>query len=216
MSKLIKNSMFVCFGMLVGFFSHFAYSDYIEQNNFEDIRTVVIVQAIKDVEPFDVSNAIAMAEEKEIVEPQEISGEFDILTPCGYTKEELETALSSDSHKVMLPYVDALIEAEDTYGVNAFYLMCKLGLESGWGKYMAAENNIGGWTNNDGSYRSFDSVEDCILHIADRLSTTYKDDVGTSLSAVCGKYNPNPLYLDTLMQIMYERQNKIEGVYFHA
>lgn len=146
------------------------------------------------------------------VQRQEISEDFDIFQPCGYTAEELEYALSDNNHKEMLPYVGTLLEAENTYGVNAFYLMCKFGLESGWARYESGENNIGGWTNKDGSYKDFNSVEDCIMHISKNLSTRYKETVGSRLGDVCKRYCPNEGYSEMLMGIMKERKNKIENM----
>lgn len=139
----------------------------------------------------------------------EITEDFYIFQPCGFTTEDLSNALSSESHKAMLPYVDTLLEAEAEYGVNAFYLLCKFGLESGWGRYMAGENNIGGWMNDNGGFRDFDSVEECIMHIARNLSDSYREKVGGRLGDVCERYCPDEGYTRTLIQIMNERQDKI-------
>lgn len=147
---------------------------------------------------------------EERVEPQTIDREFDILQPCGYTADELALAVSDQYRSELLPYVDSFLEAEETYGVNAFYLLCKFGLESGWGKYMAAENNISGWTNADGSYRNFDSVDSCIMHVAKNLSTTYREAVGSKIDDVCARYCQNDGYLDTLLGIMRDREAVIE------
>lgn len=140
---------------------------------------------------------------------QEINADFNIMIKTGYTAEELSRTLTTSAHKAMKPYIDAIVKAERTYGVNALYLLCKLGLESGWGRYMAAKNNIAGWTNNDGSFRDFDSVEDCIMHVAKNISTTYKEVVGTRLADVCERYCPGSNYTETLIQIMTERASKI-------
>ena len=145
-----------------------------------------------------------------IINPQEINSAFDILTPCGYSKDELAYMLSSDSYKNLSPYIDTFILAEERYGVNAFYLICKCGLESGWGTYPSGENNIAGWRNDDGSYRDFSSVDDCILHVAENLSSVYKDKVGSELKAVCVRYSTSSDYSDRLLSIMAQRKNKIE------
>lgn len=139
-----------------------------------------------------------------------LTGDFDILTPGGYSRRQLESVLSGEGHKRMLAYIDGFMKAEEAYGVNALYLLCQFGLESGWGRYMAGENNIAGWTDDDGSYRDFESVEDCIFHVARCLSTTYKDAVGSRLSDVCGRYCPNEGYEQVLLSIMGERLEKME------
>lgn len=140
---------------------------------------------------------------------QEINSDFNIMASSGYTEEELSRALTCEAHQAMKPYISTIVKAERTYGINALYLLCKLGLESGWGRYMSAENNIAGWTNDDGSFRDFDSVEDCILHVAKNISTTYRETVGTKLGDVCERYCPNTDYAETLIQIMTERSSKI-------
>lgn len=142
---------------------------------------------------------------------QKIDEDFDILTSCGYTQAELEYAVSDHRRDKMLPYVDTLLEAEERYGVNALYLMSKLGLESGWCKYESGDNNIGGWTNIYGEFMDFESVDHCILYIAEKLSTSFKDDVGTRLEDVCSRYNTSDDYLDKIISIMQNRQDVIEN-----
>ena len=143
---------------------------------------------------------------EEEIQPQEITLGFDILSESGYTTEDLIRMLSDDAHSGLLPYVDAIKKAEDEYGVNALYLTCKLGLESGWGKYETGTYNIAGWMNYDGTWRNFSSPEDCVMTVARNLATTYKDTVGTSLGAVCSRYSTNPEYSYVLMDIMEEMQ----------
>lgn len=148
-------------------------------------------------------------EEPEI-DPQPISRDFNVFQPCGYSADELCYMLSEDTHQGLLPYVDTYLYAEEIYGVNAFYLICKTGYESGWGKYMADTNNIGGWTDGNGGFMSFDSVDECILHIAEKLSTEYRDAVGDRLEDVCWRYCPTSGYTEMVMQIMRERTAVIE------
>lgn len=169
----------------------------------EPVIVKVIIQDPERMNPEEV-----FPEER--VEPQTIDRDFDILQPCGYTAEELALAVSDQYRSELLPYVDSFLKAEETYGVNAFYLLCKFGLESGWGQYMAAENNISGWTNADGSYRDFNSVEDCIMHVSKSLSTTYREAVGSKIDDVCARYCQNDGYLDTLLGIMRDREAVIE------
>lgn len=141
---------------------------------------------------------------------QVIDLDFDILQKSGYTRDELKQTLSSNNYKRMIPYLDTFIEAENEYGVNALYLMCQLGLESGWGKYRSGVNNIAGWTNGRGGYKNFDSVESCIMYVAYKLSTFYKNKVGTRLEDVCMLYCPNDGYADKVIRIMIERENEIK------
>lgn len=144
------------------------------------------------------------------IQPQEINEDFDILLPSGYDCEQLLYSVQDQYRYEMAKNVPAILEAEEKYGVNALYLMCKLGLESGWAKYPSGENNLGGWTNADGSYMDFDSEEECILHIAENLSTEYKEKSGTRLADVCERYCPSDSYSETLIDIMVGRKEKIE------
>ncbi len=141
---------------------------------------------------------------------QAINRDFNILQPCGYTSDQLKSVLSDDAHKEMIPYVDSILEAERTHGVNALYLMCKLGMESGWGKYESGKNNIGGWTNNQGGFKDFNSVDECIMHIAKNLSTSYKEIVGTRLEDVCKRYCSDEGYTELLLEIMTDMEIELE------
>lgn len=149
-------------------------------------------------------------EEMPDIQPQEINEDFDILLPSGYDCEQLLYSVQDKYRYEMAENVPTILEAEEKYGVNALYLMCKLGLESGWAKYPSGENNLGGWTNADGSYMDFDSEEECIMYIAENLSTEYKEKSGTRLADVCERYCPSDGYSETLIDIMVGRKEKIE------
>lgn len=149
-------------------------------------------------------------EETPAIQQQEINEDFDILLPSGYDCEQLLYSVQDEYRYEMAENVPTILEAEGKYGVNALYLMCKLGLESGWAKYPSGENNLGGWTNADGSYMDFDSEEECIMHIAENLSTEYKEKSGTRLADVCERYCPSDGYSETLIDIMVGRKEKIE------
>lgn len=166
--------------------------------------TVELEDAVIDEEKADSE------EDAETTSHQAINRDFDILQPCGYTSDQLKSVLSDDAHKEMIPYVDSILEAERTHGVNALYLMCKLGIESGWGKYESGKNNIGGWTNNQGGFKDFNSVDECIMHIAKNLSTSYKEIVGTRLEDVCKRYCPDEGYTELLLDIMTDMEIELE------
>lgn len=144
-----------------------------------------------------------------LVEPQEISYDFDIFAPSGYSYEQLLYSVSDEYRYEMKKYISTFLEAEEKYGVNAFYLMCKMGLESGWARYPSGENNLGGWTNSDGTYMDFESCEECILYIAEKLSTDYKEKSGSRLEDVCRRYCPSDGYSEMLIDIMVGRKEKI-------
>lgn len=197
-----KNYVFVFILITIGLIiSCVLYANY--KNEEKKISYTIKAIKIYETEP----------EPKIVVEPQDISENFDIFTSCGYTSEELSYALSDANHEVFLPYVDAFLKAEKIYNVNALYLISMLGYESGWGRYPAATNNIAGWTDGNGGYREFESVEECILHIAMNLSEVYKEAVGGRLEDICERYCPvNEKYTETLMQIMKEREAVIHSM----
>ena len=178
---------------------------------YVEVPTYIYTTPIRSITKKMVSNqeSIESTENTNDIKPQDICGDFDILTPCGYSAEELTSALNTEAHQELVPYIDTFLEAEETYGVNAFYLMCKFGYESGWGRHMAGKNNIGGWSDGKGGWQDFESVEHCIMHIAKCLSTTYKEKVGSSLVAVSKRYCPTDGYLEQVMLIMNQRTNAI-------
>jgi len=140
---------------------------------------------------------------------QEMDIEFDILKACPFTKKELVCAFSKGNYKNILPYINTFLEAEQKYGVNALYFMCQIGLESGWCTHTSGKNNVAGWARVDGSYMEFNSVDECILYVASKLSSKYKDRVGTNIADVCKRYCPNEDYVYTLLSIMSDQQYKI-------
>lgn len=151
--------------------------------------------------------------EEPIFEPpviQPINDSFDIMTPSNFTVDDISDALNTESHQGLLPFASAFVEAEDTYGINALYLMSTIGWESGWGKYHSNTNNIAGWKDpNTGGWRYFNSEYECIMTVAAEVSTLWVDSVGSSLGSITSRYCPSPGYGENIKLIMSERQNKI-------
>lgn len=100
------------------------------------------------------------------------------------------------------------IYAEETYGVNAIFLMGLTSLESGHGTSNIAinNNNIGGVRKGSGEYSSFSSWESCISYIANLISKYYlKDDAtyfsGRSIWDVNKNYCENSDWADKIVSI---------------
>ena len=80
---------------------------------------------------------------------------------------------------------DAFIVAQDTWGVNALYLMAHAALESAWGTSAIArdKNNIFGYMAYDDSpYLSaatFDCLDDCILQVSGYIRMAYLNTSGS-------------------------------------
>lgn len=132
-----------------------------------------------------------------------------------YTTEEFQSVLKG-SRSGLYDYAWVIVETGKYYGINPLYLLAKFGLESGWGtsKLFVEKNNIGGWRNYDGSYRSFDTVEDCVWHISNGLMEYNNPDswkyTGPELEDVVYRYCQDEGYADVLISIMNELQKEIE------
>lgn len=90
------------------------------------------------------------------------------------TTAELAGALRYD----MVPYAADYLAAAERYGINVYFLTAKDALESGWGQYRAAPNNLGGWTDNTGEYKAFSSVPEYIDYTARAIRDMYLTDTG--------------------------------------
>ncbi len=99
----------------------------------------------------------------------------DITAPYDVpTTEQLADALRYD----MVPYAADYLAAAERYGLNVYFLCAKDALESGWGRYRAAPNNFGGWTDDTGKYMEFESVHAYIDYTARNLKDMYLTDTG--------------------------------------
>lgn len=99
----------------------------------------------------------------------------DITAPYDVpTTEQLTGALRHD----LVPYAADYLAAAERYGVNVYFLTAKDALESGWGRYQAAPNNLGGWTDNTGAYMAFASIPEYINYTARAIRDMYLTDTG--------------------------------------
>lgn len=138
----------------------------------------------------------------------------NLLASEPLTVEELEAGLLYDLKPLAAVYLDA----GAMYGVDPVFLAAKDAEESGWGRYTAAPNNLGGWTSDDGGYMSFGSPEDYIYYSAEKMRDLYLEEDGryyngTSLSDVCVAYNGNPEWaehIESIMDDIYWRIEKAE------
>ena len=142
---------------------------------------------------------------KRLTQPQPINWEFDISKTNEYTMEQLEEMFRGPYYDKIRPYINTFVAAEQKYGINAFFLMCLTGLESGWFKYTSGENNIAGWMRNDGSFMDFGSIEECIMHVAAGIANNYIPRIGSNIGKVTYRYCYNEGYTQALLNIMCER-----------
>lgn len=85
------------------------------------------------------------------------AAETEVLSSCGLSEEELEERLKGE----LKPYAEAFLQAEEDYGINACFIASIAALESGWGKYRIAENNLFGFGK-----KAFDSEEQAIDYVS--------------------------------------------------
>ena len=141
---------------------------------------------------------------------------YEVFTDdTDYTLDEFEYVLR-DLRGGLSPYAWVILETGKYYGINPLYLLAKFGLESGWGTstYFKEKNNIGGWRKYDGSFREFDSVEECIWFIAEGLLEYNNPEswkyTGPDIEAVAYRYCQDENYVEVLVSIMDELQEEID------
>ena len=167
------------------------------------VRSVTLEKIIEHTETLKIESS------KRLTQPQPINWEFDISKTNEYTTEQLEEMFRGPYYDKIRPYINTFIAAEQMYGINAFFLMCLTGLESGWFKYTSGENNIAGWMRNDGSFMDFGSIEECIMHVAAGIANNYIPRIGSNIGKVAYHYCYNEGYTQVLLNIMCERVSSI-------
>ena len=167
------------------------------------VRSVTLEKTIEHTETPKIESS------KRLTQPQPINWEFDISKTNEYTTEQLEEMFRGPYYDKIRPYINTFIAAEQMYGINAFFLMCLTGLESGWFKYTSGENNIAGWMRNDGSFMDFGSIEECIMHVAAGIANNYIPRIGSNIGKVAYHYCYNEGYTQALLNIMCERVSSI-------
>lgn len=178
--------------------------DRIEAPKIESsVRSVTLEKTIEYAETPKIESS------KRLTQPQTINWEFDISKTNEYTMEQLEEMFRGPYYDKIRPYINTFIAAEQMYGINAFFLICLTGLESGWFKYTSGENNIAGWMRNDGSFMDFGSIEECIMHVAAGIANNYIPRIGSNIGKVTYRYCYNEGYTQALLNIMCERVSSI-------
>lgn len=92
---------------------------------------------------------------------------LDIRTVSNWTADDFYSILNSEMHSL----VPVAIEMEKQLGINAVYIIAVGANETGWGKYMAGNNNYFNWTNDGIDHFDFNSIEE----FADFSIDTYRD-----------------------------------------
>lgn len=129
----------------------------------------------------------------------------DVTTPSNISEAQLEVALLGD----LKDYASIFLQAEDSIGINAIFLSSVAALESGWATSNASEeyNNLFGWMSSGNTFVYFETREDCILQVAERIYELYlKEDgiyhEGYSVSDINIRYNGKESWEDSVSSIM--------------
>lgn len=143
-------------------------------------------------------------------QPQVLSGWFNVFQPSNLTADDIIRMLG-ESRSTMRHLAQAFVNAEDVYGVNALYLASTIGWESGWARYHSGWNNVAGWKYSTG-WADFNSEYECIMTVAEGLSTHFRESVGDYLGDITSMYCPEPGYTDNILTIMWELE---QGYYYN-
>lgn len=123
-----------------------------------------------------------------------------------YNSDQLRKGLLYE----LVPYAEAFVAAQESYNIDAVFLAAVAAEESGYGRYTFRKNNIFGYGNRD-----FDSVEQCIYYVANRLRTHYLTPDGTYYEG-CGvaevgfHYSGYGTWVRNVSRIMAEIVERIE------
>lgn len=116
----------------------------------------------------------------------------------------------------------ALVKAENEYDINGLYLMGLCCLESAYGtsNFAINRNNLVGWNANDSNPNNasyFNSFEDCILKVAQKLQENYLNENGCyfngySARAIDVKYCTDKKHADKIVNIVNKLIKNMEVI----
>lgn len=134
------------------------------------------------------------------VENKQVKPNFnanDIRGVAGITSQQLRNATPQTMNEIC----NDIVYYSNAYGVNALAVASIIRLESAnnTSRLATTKNNLGGITDGNGKYRSFDSKTQCIEYMVRLLKTQYLDPQGKfyrgySLRNINELYCPNDKY----------------------
>lgn len=146
--------------------------------------TYTVNNEIKKVTLVNITTEETQEEINEIVEELEknynLSLATDLRTKSNLNAIDYDTMLDGTN---LYGIGKALEQAEKKYSVNGLYLMGLCILESGWGTsdFAVKRNNLVGWNAIDANPQlasTFESKEQCILYVAEKLQQNYLTEGG--------------------------------------
>jgi putative cell wall-binding protein len=139
---------------------------------------------------------------------------LNIPAPEEVTAKKLKKLIKEQNSSTPLKDISgAFIEAQNTWGVNAIYLVAHAALESGWGKSAIAQdkNNLFGFrAYDDNPYQhaaEFECMEDCILYVSGYIKKQYLVDGGkyfhgSDLAGMNVRYASDPMWAVKIARII--------------
>ena len=155
--------------------------------------TYTVNNEIKKVTLVNITTEETQEEINEIVEELEknysLSLVTDLRTKSNLNAIDYDTMLDGTN---LYGIGKALEQAEKKYSVNGLYLMGLCILESGWGTsdFAIKRNNLVGWNAIDANPQlasTFESKEQCILYVAEKLQQNYLTEGGAYFEGYTAK-----------------------------
>ena len=187
--KKIKRGV-VGFGILLIAFTTFLNSSIVTGNQKDVYSGLRDKYGYNDVaenaSETEVTNESQEEVKEEVVLPEGVKNytltvDMDLRTKSNVSAEEIDKMLEGTK---MHGLGSAFVKAEQTYGVNALYLMGLACLESAYGSsnYAVNRNNLYGWAaydSNPDNAKYFESKESATMFVAERLKRNYLTEGGT-------------------------------------
>lgn len=177
------------------------------------------IKIVNDIKNVIIENTVEIIPEEIIIDPiinLDLTTTSDLRTPSNLKAEDYDKMLEETN---LYGIGIALEQAEKEHNVNGLYLMGLACLESGYGtsNYAINRNNLVGWNavnSNPNKASYFESKEQCILYVAEKLKTNYLTENGCyfngySAKAIDVKYCSDINHADKIVQIVNKLKNKI-------
>lgn len=140
----------------------------------EEVQNVGAAETTKEIEPIKNYN---------------LTIESDLRNISNLNANEFNKMLSNTKLNGL---GKSLEKAEKEYNINGLYLMGLACLESGYGtsNFAKNRNNLVGWgayDSNPNKAKYFNSKDECVLYVAERLRTNYLSENGTYFEGYSAK-----------------------------
>jgi Muramidase (flagellum-specific) len=106
---------------------------------------------------------------------------------------------------------EAILGIEDEYGINAYFTIAVMKLESGNGESRLAgsKNNLFGMSNGKGGYLRFKTKADSVRKFGELISENYIGEGYDTIEKISGKYCPPNKEWSALVKNIIKRDRKL-------